>query len=423
MTALHEQQMESTLKVTIEKPATWTRRLTITVPAERLEQEKQTTARRLAQKIKLPGFRKGKVPATVLEKRFGPAIEQETIERVVGEAYREALKQEKLQPITQPAIDNFDYQSGSDLTFRVDFDVRPEIELNRLGGFRVKREEPAIGDEAVDRVLQRLREQHAVWQPVESDSPVMGDMAVVEITPLGEAKPSAPRRYQIFIGEGQVRPEIEERVRTLKPGETGEFDIELPENSEDLNSPVKEHHLRVHLAEVRRPEYPTVDDEFARSVGEFENVSAMRARVREDLEREAEAESHRNARHQLVEQIIEANAFEVPDSMVNRYLEQVIRPRKGEDDSRMNELREAARPAAAHAIKRMMVIERVAELEGLHATPDELEERYEDLARRNSRPAREIRAQLKKEGRDREVEEALTEEKVFAYLESLSTIE
>src|SRR5688572_24344407 len=117
--------MESTLKVTIESPATWSRRLTITVPAERLEREKQTTTKRLAQRIKLPGFRKGKVPAQVLEKRFGPAIEQETIERVVGDAYREAVAQEGLHPISQAAIDNIDYQTGSDLTFRVDFEIRP----------------------------------------------------------------------------------------------------------------------------------------------------------------------------------------------------------------------------------------------------------------------------------------------------------
>jgi trigger factor len=415
--------METALKVTIEKPATWTRRLTITVPAERVAQEKQTTARKLAQKVKLPGFRKGKVPTTVLEKRFGPAIEQETIERVVGEAYREALKQENLQPITQPAIDNFDYQAGSDLTFRVDFDVRPEIELNRLGGFRLKRQVPTIAEDAVERVLQRLREQHALWQPVTDEPPVLGDMSVVEITPLDAATTEAPRRYQIFIGEGQVRPEIEERIRTLKPGETGEFHIELPENPEDPNSPVKQHHLRVHLAEVQRPQYPTIDDEFAKSVGEFENVGAMKARVREDLEKEAEAQSHRDSRQQLLEQIVEANAFEVPESMVDRYLEQVIRPRKGEDESRIQEMRQAARPAATHAIKRMMVIERVAELESLHPTEDELEERFQELAQRHNRNVREIRAQLKKEGRDREVEEQLTEEKVFRYLESLSTIE
>ena len=415
--------MESEIKISIEKPAVWARRLTITVPAERLEQEKQTTAKRLAQKIKLPGFRKGKVPASVLERRFGPAIEQETIERVVNDAYREAVQREGLQPITQAAIDNIDYAAGSDLTFRVDFEVRPEVELNRLGGFQIHRAVQPVADEAVDRVVQRIREQHATWQPLHDEPPVLGDMGVVEITPIENGTAAAPRRYQIFLGEGQVRPEIEERIRTLKPGEHGDFDIDLPENAEDPNSPLKPHHMRVHLVEARRPEFPTVDDEFAKSVGEFSSVADLRERVRGDLERESEAQSNQDARRQLIDQILQANPFEVPDSMVDRYLEQMIRPRKGEEESRILELRQAARPAAEQALRRMLVIDRVADIEGLHASPDELEGRFEELGQRYGRSTREIRAQLKKEGREHEVEETLTEEKVFRYLESLSTIE
>jgi trigger factor len=415
--------MESEIKISIESPATWSRRLTITVPAERLEQEKQTTARRLAQKVKLPGFRKGKVPATVLERRFGQAIEQETVERVINEAYREAVQREKLQPITQAAIDNIDYAAGSDLTFRVDFDVRPELELNRLGGFRVQRQIPAVGGEAVDRVIQRLREQHATWNPLTDEPPVLGDMGVVEITPMEEGVAGAPRRYQIFLGEGQVRPEIEERIRTLKPGEQGEFDIDLPENADDPSSGYKAHHLRVHLVEARRPQFPEVTDDFVKGLGDFASVADLRERVRSDLEREAESQSNQDARRQLIDQILQANPFEVPDSMIDRYLEQMIRPRKGDEESRIAELRQSARPAAEQALRRMMVIDRVAELEGLEPTPDELDGRFEELAGRYGRSAREIRAQLKKEGREHEVEETLTEEKVFRYLESLSTIE
>jgi len=415
--------MESEIKISIEKPATWSRRLTITVPAVRLEQEKQKAAQRLAQKVKLPGFRKGKVPATVLERRFGPAIEQETVERVINEAYREAVQREGLQPITQAAIDNIDYSAGSDLTFRVDFEVRPEVELNRLGGFQIHRHVQPVADEAVDRVIQRVREQHATWQPLHDQPPVLGDMGVVEITPIENGTAGAPRRYQIFLGEGQVRPEIEERIRTLKPGEEGEFDIELPENAEDPNSALKMHNLRVHLVEARRPEFPTVDDEFVKSVGEFSSVADFRERVRSDLERESESQSNQDARRQLIDQILQANPFEVPDSMVDRYLEQMIQPRKGEEESRVHELRQSARPAAEQALRRMLVIDRVADIESLHATPDELESRYEELGQRFGRSTREIRAQLKKEGREHEVEETLTEEKVFRYLESLSTIE
>jgi trigger factor len=415
--------MESEIKISIESPATWSRRLTITVPAERLEQEKQTTARRLAQKVKLPGFRKGKVPATVLERRFGQAIEQETVERVINEAYREAVQREKLQPITQAAIENIDYSAGSDLTFAVDFDVRPEVELNRLGGFRVQRQVPVVGDEAVDRVIQRLREQHATWQPLTEETPVLGDMGVVEITPIEDGTAGSPRRYQIFLGEGQVRPEIEERIRTLKAGEQGEFDIDLPENADDPNSGYRTHHLRVHLVEARRPQFPEVTDDFVKGLGDFTTVADLRERVRGDLEKEAESQSNQDARRQLIDQILQANPFEVPDSMVDRYLEQMIRPRKGDEETKIAELRHAARPAAEQALRRMMIIDRVAEIEGLEATPDELDSRYEELGGRYGRSAREIRAQLKKEGREHEVEETLTEEKVFRYLESLSTIE
>jgi trigger factor len=342
---------------------------------------------------------------------------------VVGEAYREAIQREGLQPITQAAVENIDYRSGSDLTFRVDFDVRPELELNRLGAFRLRREVPAVPEEAVDRVLQRLREQHALWRPVDAESPVLGDATRVEITPQEGDVAQTPRNYQIVMGEGQVRPEIEERIRTLKPGETGEFDIELPEDTNDPASPLKSHHLRVHLAEVRRPEYPPLDDDFARSIGEFEDAAALRSQVRSNLEQEAEAQSHQDVRRQLVDQILQANAFDVPASMVERYLQQILRPRKGEDETRLQELRQAAWPAAEQAIKRMLLIERVAELEGLHATEDEIDARYQELAERHQRSVRDIRAQLKKEGRDREVEEQITEEKVFRYLESLSTIE
>ena len=415
--------MDSKLKITIEKPATWSRRLTITIPAEQLEQEKKTTAKRLAQKVRLPGFRKGKVPAQVLEKRFGPAIEQETIERVVGEAYREAIQREKLRPISQAEIDNIDYQSGSDLTFNVGFEIQPEIELNRLGGFTVHKQVQPVTEEAVDRVIQRVREQHATWQPLEGEAPALGDMAVVEITPLeGEAAGNA-RRYQIFLGEGQVRPEIEEHIRTLKAGETGEFDVDLPEDADDPNSPLKMHKLRLHVAEARRPVYPALDDEFAKSVGNFESVADMRAKVREDLERESAGQATQEARRHLLDQILQANPFDVPDSMVTRYLEQVIRPRKQDDPAKIAELRESARPAAEQAIRRMLVIERVAELEGLHPDEAELDAQYDELAARYGRSVRDIRAQLKKEGRDREVEEQLTEDKVFRYLESLSTIE
>jgi trigger factor len=413
------------LKVNVEKPAAWSRRLTITVPADRIAKERKDAAQRLAKKVRLPGFRKGHVPAGLMEKRFGQALEQETIEKVIGDAYKQALESEGLQPITQGSIERIDYEPGTDLTFNVDLEVRPEIELERVGGFAVVREQPGVGDEQVGEVLQRLREENAVWREKE-DAPAAGDMATVEITALDDstpAEPLKPRRYQIVIGEGQALPAVEDAIRTLKPGESGEFDVELPENPDEPEGAKLPHRMRVELSEVKEPVYPEMDDEFARSLGEFDDFASLKTRIGEDLEKEAAREADRGVRMQLVQQIIEANPFEVPASMVQNYLERLMPAREGADEERLREAREQMWPAAEHALKRMLVVERVAEMEALHATTSELDTRIEQLAERLGRPRAEVAAQLQKSGRLAELEQEITEEKVFEYLLSLSVVQ
>jgi len=408
------------LQVTVESPGSWARKLSIRVPAERLEKEKEQAAKRLAQKVRLPGFRKGKVPTRVLEKQFGGAVEQEMLERVLNAAYREAIQQEGLVPISQAAIENVHYHAGEDLTFDVQFEVRPEIELNRIGGFQVRREVANVDSAGVDQVIDRLKEEHAVWQSVEGETPVRGDMAVVEITSLEGPTANQPRRYQIFIGQDQVRPQIEELVRTLKAGEQGEFTIDLPEGDDE--SVTKPNHIRIQVVEVKRPEYPPVDDDFARSLGSFQGLSDLREKVHEDLEKEAGAEAERAVRQQLVAQILEANPFDVPDAMVKQYLDQMIRPRKGDDPAKIEEMKQAVRPQAVQGLRRLMLIDRIAEMEGLRALPEEVDARIAELAGRFNKSAGEIRAQFQKSGRLAEIEEQITEDKVFEYLKSLSDV-
>ncbi|MGQ0813656.1 MAG: trigger factor [Gemmatimonadota bacterium] len=411
------------LQVTVESPGSWARKLSIRVPAERLQKEKEQAAKRLAQKARLPGFRKGKVPARVLEKQFGGAVEQEMLERVMNSAYREAIQQEGLVPISQAAIDNVHYHAGEDLTFDVQFDVRPEIELERLGGFTAKREVQQITDDAVAEVIDRLKQEHAVWQPIDAGQAlVTGDMAVVEITSLDEGPgKDQPRRYQVVLGQGQVRAQIEEVIRAMSPGEQGEYTVDLPEGDDD-ETVTRPHNVRVNVVEAKRPEYPPVDDDFARGLGAFDSLADLKAKVREDLEKEASADAERGLRHNLTAQILEANPFDVPDAMVKQYLDQLIRPRKDDNPDDIERMKEATRPAAVQALRRLLLIDRVAELEGLRATPDDVDARIEELAARFNKPAREVRTQFQKSGRLGEIEESITEEKVFEYLKSLSDI-
>jgi trigger factor len=415
----------STLKIAIEEPRAWARRLKITVPAERVARERSEASRRLAQRLKLPGFRKGKIPPHVIEKRFGGALEQEAVEKVVGAAYREALEQEQLHPITQGEIGNLEYEPGTELSFDVEFEIRPVLELERLGGFTVKRERAAVDEAEVDAILERLRQEQAVWEGVEGEQPATGDMALVEMTALeGEgatAAESAARRYRVVLGEAQAPPAVEAALQGLEPG--GETEVEVESEGGAEGEAAAPDRWRVKLVEVKRPRLPELDDEFAKSVGDFEELAALRARVREDLEREADAEADRQVRRALLGEIVEANPFEVPDSMVDRYLERLLQVREDAEAERVAEMKAAARPVAEEAIKRMLVIERVAELEGLHATADEVQERVAQIAERRGRPPQEVRAQLAKAGRLEALEEEVTEEKAFRYLESLSTVE
>jgi trigger factor len=409
------------LQVTVESPGSWARRLSIRVPAERLEREKQDAAKRLAQKVRLPGFRKGKVPAHVLQRQFGGAVEQEMLERVMNTAYREAIKQEGLVPISQAAIENVHYHAGEDLTFDVQFEVRPEIELNRIGGFQVKREMAEVNDEAVARVIDRLKEEHATWSPLPAgEALVVGDMAIVEITSLDGPGSDQPRRYQVVLGQDQVRPQIEEVIRTLAPGEQGEFTIDLPDAEDETVT--KPQAIRVSVIEGKRAEHPPVDDEFAKSLGSFDSLADLHEKIREDLEKEAAADAERGVRSQLVAQILDANPFDVPDAMVSQYLDQLIRPRKDDDPARIEDMKNAVRPQAIQGIRRLMLVERIAEMEGLRATPSEIDAKVEELAERFNKSVHEVRGQFQKSGRLGELEEQITEEKVFEYLKSLSDI-
>jgi trigger factor len=416
----------SELQIAIQKPRAWSRRLTITIPAERVQAERKQEAQRLSRQVRLPGFRKGKVPPQVVERQFGSLIEQQALDRLVNEAFKEALAREQLQPISQGEIDNVDYRPGEPLTFDVEFEIRPELELERIGGFTVQQVKPAIEDDEVDAVLERVRHQHATWHPVESGTPEDGDRVVVEITPLEGVEAErggGPRQYEIVIGQEQALPPVEAAIRTLEPNKEEEFTLELPDPDSEEEGATREEKLRIRAMEISRAELPTLDDEFAGKLGEFENLEALRARIRTDLEEEAEAEAERGVRRQLLDEILEANEFEVPDTMINRYLDQLLPARGDEDLEKRAEMRQMARPAAEQALRRMMVIERVAELESLHATSAEVDSRVEEIAVRNNRPVAEVWTQLQKSGRMAAIEEEITEDKVFQYLKSQSTIE
>jgi trigger factor len=429
---------QNEVKVSVDQPQSWSRRLSITVPKERVRRTRQRVASQISGRARLPGFRPGKVPADILEKRYGAAIEQETLDQLIQDAYRSALQQEKLEPITQAKLDNVKYDQESDLTFEVEFEVRPEIEIARLNGFTVTRPPADVNDEDVENVLERLRDERAEWKAVEGDAvPDLGQRVTVEITVLeSEGEESAatePRRYRFELGAGQAIPMVEEAILTLKPGESGEFSVRFPDDFPDETRRGQQQKLRIELFDIEKKEVPEVDDEFAKQVGDFENVAALRERILQDLEADAKRRSDSEVRRQLLDLIIQANTFELPTSMIDRYLDHVTghahADGQGEDhhhtpeeEAQISQLRNALRPEAEWNLKRMMVVDRIAEQQQLRASQDELDERISALAQQHGRSESEVWLQLEKSGQLEQLEREITEQKVFEYLESQNTV-
>ncbi len=414
-------QTTTNLQISVEETAAWGRRLVITVPAGRVKSERVKVTRQLAKKVRMPGFRKGKVPAERIEARFGPEIDRQTQQRIIDDAFREAVQVKDLDPISEPLVANVSYDRDSELTFEVGFDIRPEITLSRLGGFRLDRPEVAVSEEQVDEQLELLRRQQALWKPVERRA-AAGDTVQVTITPLGDEETES-QSHNFVLGEGRAIPDVEEAIVTLDPGACEEFSVTFPDDVENEERRGATQRLRIELKQVLEQELPALDDGFAQSVGDFADFAALREAVTEDIRHHMDHEAEAQLDQRIVEHILDANHFDVPDSMIERYVNALIGPPPEDADPELvDRAREQARPAAEWGIKRTLIIQQVAEDHDLEATKEEVQERLQTIAKRTGKQVGEIRARLAKAGELRDLERRITEEKVFEYLREQSEI-
>jgi trigger factor len=399
--------------------------MSVTVPASVVREEEQRTAKHFASQARLKGFRKGRVPTRVIESRFGGALRKEALDKLIQEAYRQAISSERLQPISEGHIEDVHYEPEQDLKFEVAFDVQPVIDLARLGGFSVTRPVPEVRDEHVTQVLERIREQNGAWRLAEEGSPVDGDLVGVKILRL-DGKSTEARDYELVLGKGDAIPDIEAAIKTLGVGASapteGEFDIRFPEDLPDESRRGTSERVRITLASRRTLELPPMDDSLARQVGEFETLAELTAKVREDLAKEAAQRADAAVRSQLLELILEANPFEVPASMVDRYLDTILGVPEDAPAERLAEARDQIRPEAERAVKRILALDRIAETRSLAATESEIDSRVEEIAAANSTTPAKVYASLQKSGRLESIERELTEKKVFDFLKAQSEI-
>ena len=377
--------------------------LEVELPPERLSRAVDDAVRRLARRNRVPGFRPGKAPRHVLERVLGPGIVlDEAVEHLVQDAYREALVEKEILPLTNADVEIVQAEEGKPVIFKATVQVRPDVTLGDYRNFNFKPEIETIDDAKVDKVVDELRDQNATLGPVEDRGAKKGDYAVIAFKGTRDGQPfegGSADRMPLVIGEDRLIPGFEDHLAGVRIGDSTEFDITFPDDYGEASLAGKQVHFTVELKELREKILPDADDEFAASMGDFADLAALRADIRRRLEHNAID----RARHEFADRIIEyavANAtMELPDVLIDQEVEvmhdefRVSLARQGITEEAYlkvtgqtdAELHAEFRPRAEKRVRTLLVLSKIAETEGMTIPDADVEA---EVARARERYAR-----------------------------------
>ncbi len=403
------------IEITPKRSEGLERFIEVKVPVEAVEAAENSAAKKYATTVRLPGFRPGKAPPAIVKKRFRDAIRQQVVEQLVQEAFQEVVDRDHLKVASQPHIHDLKFEDGQPLTFELHLELRPELKLERTQGFRVTRPATTVTDEQVQAQLDQLRDERAAWSPVE-EKPRDGDMVTVLLaTSEEDGSFPDPREYRIVLGGGQAIPGIEELVMGLLSGASAEQPVRWPDDFPDEAQRGKSKPVRVTLQDVKRKSVAPLDDAFAREVGDFDSLDALTTTVRKDLEEHRKRDSDAAVRQQLIDNMVSANPFDVPHVWVASLLEAYVKAYQVPADEGERFATEF-RPVAERQVRRDLIVETLAEREQLKATEADIDERVAEMAAKRNADVSHVYMSLQKAGRLKEIEQSITEDKVFGWL-------
>jgi trigger factor len=429
--------------------------LVVEIPSTVVDAEIDKVARDYSRAARVPGFRPGKVPARVVRQRFRDQILHDVAHGLIPRAVDEALRERGVEPVDTPDIRDVVVEEGQPLKFTATFETVPPIEPGDYGSLTLHQKSTAVDNAAVEEALANLRDRGARYEPIEGRGIEKGDSVVMDLertaTPkdaaeepliviAGEPTPPKPRAepqtdrhdgVTVEIGAAANPPGFDDQLLGLHAGDTKTFDVRYPADyaiGELAGTTVK---YDVTVKALRKRVVPELDDEFAKDLGDFPNLEALRARVRADLEHEAMHEAEREARGELLKQLAARVTFDVPASLldreidrrvedfVRRLMDQQIDPMKV--NINWEEFREKQREAASEAVRGALALDEVARREQIAATEEEINAEMERYAERSGRTSVAVRARLEKEGGIARLYSGLRREKTVDFLLSRAT--
>jgi trigger factor len=424
----------------------------VEIPSDVVDAEIDRVARGYSRTARVPGFRPGKTPPRVIKQRFKEQILHEVAHDLIPRVVDDVLRERGVEPVDTPDVRDVTIEAGQPLTFTASFDTVPAFEPGEYSTLALRRASSRIEDQTVDDALERLRQRAARFEPVEGRGIDHGDTALIDLerwessggdqggpaaaqpegTDPGRRDAETHKGVSVELGSSANPPGFDEQLLGLEPGATKTFTIRFPSDYQAAELAGKAMTYAVTVHGIKKRVLPLLDDEFAKDLGEFENLGALRARVREDLEHEARHAAEREIRSELMKQLASRVPFEVPASLVERELdrrvedfarrlmEQRVDPRQGGID--WGAFREAQREAAREAVAGALVLDEVASREHLDVSDEEAEREISRFAERAGRTPAAVRARLEKEGGISRVYSGLRREKSIDFLMARATI-
>jgi trigger factor len=407
--------------------------LTIEIPRDVVDAEIERVTRDYSRKARIPGFRPGKAPARVIKQRFRDQILHDVAHELVPTAIDEAMRERGLEPVDTPDVRDVNVEEGSPLTFTASFDTVPAFEPGDLSAISLNRPRVAIDDQAVSDALTRLRERAARFEPVDGRGVVEGDTVTVDLDRRDpDGKVESHKDVSVVLGAKANPPGFDAQLLGMEVGAVKSFTIQFPADyavAEMQNTSVD---YTVTVKAIKRRVVPELDDEFAKDLGAFENLDALRTRVREDLEHEARHAAEREVRAELMKQLAARVPFELPPSLIEReidrrledfarrLMDQNIDPRQAGID--WDAFRESQRTPAREAVGSAIALDEIARREQLQVGDEEVEREIARYGERTGRAAAAVRGALEKEGGLSRVYAGLRREKSIDFVMARATI-
>jgi len=413
------------------------REINVEVPADVVSRETESVITKFQKMARLPGFRKGKVPATVVRQRFAEDIKTEVVEHLIPRYFRQETEKQGLHPVSQPRVTDLHLHDGEPLKFKASFEILPDFEVQGYQDIKVEHPDVAVSDEEIEKTLAQLREQNASYTAIE-DRPIHdGDFAQVAFkgTPQGDGEGQQPVSMDdvmVEVGGTNTIPEFTENLRGANAGDERTFVVKYADDFSDQRLAGKSFDYWVKVSSVKQKHLPELNDDFAKELGaEFTSIDDVKKRIREGMEGEKKHQAEHEAKDKLVDELVKLNPIEVPDAMVEHQidtrLERGLRAlaaqgMKAEDMRKMDftRLRAGQKDSAKKEVQVALLLEKIADKENISTTDEDVEKEIQIMAAQAQQPADTVRARLTQDGSLDRIRHRIRNEKTLDFLFSRS---